>query len=114
MNRSLKLHSQVSFLLGGVQFWLVDEFRDGKRAFGEPVTMKTEEHDGLLHEPTFVLDKDCAQEFFEELWAAGFRSIHDTGGADKLDAARREHIGDLRKAAFPEPVIEMQQQRRDK
>ena len=35
----------------------------------------------------------------EMLWAQGFRSKHDRGGADKLDAARVEHLADLRKAA---------------
>lgn len=55
--------------------------------------------DGLPCEPAFRLSMEAAQEFFEMMWAQGFRSKHDRGGADKLDAARTEHIADLRKAA---------------
>jgi hypothetical protein len=58
-----------------------------------------ERTDGELEEPAFSVDLDAAQEMFEQLWSQGFRSKHDRGNSDKLDAARIDHIADLRKAA---------------
>jgi hypothetical protein len=54
---------------------------------------------GEALEPSFSATIEAVQELFESLWAQGFRSVHDKGNSDKLDAARREHIDDLRKAA---------------
>lgn len=54
---------------------------------------------GTALEPSFRVERPAAQALFEELWAQGFRSKHDNGHADKVDAARREHIADLRKVA---------------
>lgn len=54
---------------------------------------------GEALEPSFTVDIDAVQALFESLWAQGFRSVHDRGNADKLDAARLEHLADLRKVA---------------
>ena len=54
---------------------------------------------GEVLQPSFTVTVEAAQALFEQLWAQGFRSVHDNGHADKLDAARKEHIEDLRKAA---------------
>lgn len=81
-----------------VSFYLIDERFGDKKSFGKRVTMETVE-DGLLVEPTLSIPITAAQELFEALWAQGFRSKHDKGNSEALDAARREHIGDLRKAA---------------
>jgi hypothetical protein len=94
----IKAHTNIEFLQDCVSFWLVDE-GDRKRGIGLPVTMQIQEAEGMFHEPTFRLNTAAAQEMFEQLWRQGFRSKHDNGNADALDAARREHIGDLRKAA---------------
>jgi hypothetical protein len=95
----MKLHPSTEVYQGRVNFYLVEERHGEKRSFGKPVTMETPEMEGLLMEPTFSLPLDEAQELFEKLWAQGFRSKHDRGNSEALDAARREHIGDLRKAA---------------
>lgn len=94
----MKLHAQTSFYANAVEFWLVDQFGD-KQSFGESVTMKVADMPGGLHNPTFKIPLDSAQELFEQLWKQGFRSAHDKGNAAALDAARTEHIADLRKAA---------------
>jgi hypothetical protein len=96
---ALKAHTQVEFVQDAVSFWLVEERNGERRAFGLPVTMQVPETEGLFHEPTFRLPTAAAQELFEQMWKQGFRSKHDKGNAEALDAARREHIGDLRKAA---------------
>ncbi len=96
---SLKIHAQTSFYANAVEFWLVEQIAGEKRAFGKPIVMEVQEREGLLVEPTFRIPLDNAQELFEQLWKQGFRSAHDKGNAEALDAARREHIGDLRKAA---------------
>ena len=54
---------------------------------------------GEVLPPSFMAEMEAVQVLFEQLWAQGFRSKHDNGNADKLDAARKEHIEDLRKAA---------------
>lgn len=94
----MKLHPQLNIYNDSLDFWLVDE-RDGKRRIALPVTFDEGERDGLLVEPTFCISMSDGQELFERLWGQGFRSKHDKGNAESLDAARREHIGDLRKAA---------------
>jgi hypothetical protein len=91
-----RLAAQTVFYSDQVEFYLV-EFRYGKRADAS-VTFE-EVPDGNLAAPTFRLTMEAAQEFFEQLWAQGFRSMHDRGSSDRLDAARAEHIADLRRAA---------------
>lgn len=93
----LKLHAQTSFYANAVEFWLAEESGD-KLALGTSVTMEDVER-GLMAPPTFRIPLDNVQELFEQLWKQGFRSAHDKGNAETLDAARQEHIGDLRKAA---------------
>jgi hypothetical protein len=92
-----RMAAQVSFISDSVDFYLAD-FSTGKRFDAKPAEFG-EVPEGSLGVPTFRLPMDKAQEFFEQLWAQGFRSKHDRGGADRLDAARSEHIADLRKAA---------------
>jgi hypothetical protein len=95
---NLRLHTNIEFVQDAVSFWLVEEDQR-RRSFGKPVIMETPKAEGILMEPTFRLPTSAAQEMFEQLWKQGFRSKHDKGNAEALDAARREHIGDLRKAA---------------
>jgi hypothetical protein len=95
----IRAHTNIEFIQDAVSFWLVDESNGERRAFAAPVQMKAREQENLMVEPTFRLQTAAAQEMFEQLWAQGFRSKHDKGNAEALDAARREHIGDLRKAA---------------
>lgn len=95
----IKAHTNVEFVQDAVSFWLVDEFNGERRAFGSPVTLVKPEFEGMMVEPTFRLPTSSAQELFEQLWKQGFRSKHDNGNSEALDIARREHIGDLRKAA---------------
>lgn len=106
----VKLVPEVQAFSRKVAFWLVDYGQRGECfAFGESVVMHRSDGDEYaVHAPppTFSLPVDTVQELFEQLWAQGFRSVHDTGGAEKLDAARREHIVDLRRAAKLEPVVE--------
>lgn len=92
-----RLAAQVVHYGDSVEFYLAD-YRDGKHGIAEPITFNAD-NNGMLPPPTFRLSTDAAQEFFEMMWSQGFRSKHDRGGADKLDAARTEHIADLRKAA---------------
>lgn len=94
----MKLHPQLNIYNNSLDFWLVDERAD-KRCVGKNVVMDEGERDGLLIEPTFRIPNADGQELFERLWALGFRSKHDKGNSEALDTARREHIGDLRKAA---------------
>lgn len=97
IKQGTRLAAQVAHYGDSVEFYLAD-YRDGERALAEPVTF-TKVADGLPTPPAFRLSMEAAQEFFEQLWSQGFRSKHDRGGADRLDAARAEHIADLRKAA---------------
>jgi hypothetical protein len=94
---TLKLHPQLETYQDAVKFFLVDD-HGGKRAVALPVTMEAGK-EGALIEPAFALSTGETQELFEKLWAQGFRSKHDKGNAEALDAARLEHIADLRKAA---------------
>lgn len=80
-----------------VAFYLADYVSDGKRRMASIDYIEKE--GGLYCEPSFSLSMETAQELFEMMWSQGFRSKHDRGGADRLDAARAEHIADLRKAA---------------
>ena len=93
----MKLHAQTSFYQQAVEFWLHDE-RGERRFIGTSITME-DRTDGIVVEPTFRLPLNDAQELFEQLWKQGFRSAHDKGNSEALDAARKEHIADLRKAA---------------
>jgi hypothetical protein len=93
-----RLAAQTSFYAQRVDFYLGDQDQAGNRLLAtkidfEPVT------EGLCTEPSFSLPMDMAQELFEQMWRQGFRSLHDKGSAENLDAARREHIADLQKAA---------------
>ena len=82
-----------------VDFYLADHDQTGRRMYAKEIAFEAPEHVGMLLPPSFSLHVDAAQELFEMLWAQGFRSPHDKGGAKELDAARREHIADLRRAA---------------
>jgi hypothetical protein len=93
----MRLHTQLEAYQDCVNFYLADE-RGEKRFLGQPVVM-AEQEPNIYVEPTFRLSSGEAQELFERLWSQGFRSVHDKGGAKELDAARKEHIADLRKAA---------------
>lgn len=97
MKHGTRMGAQVVFYGDQVEIYAAD-YRDGKAAYGKPVVFE-QGPDGLPCEPILRLPMESAQEFFEQLWSQGFRSKHDRGGADKLDAARSEHIADLRKAA---------------
>jgi hypothetical protein len=92
-----RLGAQVVFYGDQVEIYAA-RYRDGKTFYGKSIVFE-EGQEGLPFEPILRLPMSAAQEFFEQLWAQGFRSKHDRGGADKLDAARSEHIADLRKAA---------------
>jgi hypothetical protein len=98
IERGKRLHAQNSFYGHRVDFYLIDYNSQGERMIANSVGF-TDMPSGGLVEPSFSLDLDVAQEFFEQLWRQGFRSVHDKGGSDRLDAARSEHIADLRKAA---------------
>lgn len=93
-------HAQVDFLRQGVRLLLASTIKT-PAAYSRMVV--TEE--GLAdHTPGMaidglVLETEAAQQLFEEMWAQGFRSVHDRDAGDRVDAARREHIEDLRKAA---------------
>jgi hypothetical protein len=92
-----RLAAQVSYYGQQVDFYLAD-YRGGKHTLAKKIVFeKTDE--AVTTEPSFRLEIEVAQELFEQLWAQGFRSKHDQGNADKLDAARQEHLADLRKAA---------------
>lgn len=97
-----RLAAQTVFYSDQVEFYLAD-YRHGKAAYAEPVVFAEPERDGFCCPPTFRLPMESAQDFFEQLWSQGFRSKHDKGGTDRLDAARKEHIDDLRKAAKLSP-----------
>ena len=97
VNHGARLHAQTSFYANRVEFWLLDYDR-GKRAVAKDIVFE-EVEPGMPISPSFSLELDIAQEFFEELWRQGFRSAHDKGSAEALDVARKEHIADLRKAA---------------
>ena len=92
-----RLGAQVVYYGDQVEIYAIDH-RDGKTAYGKPIVFEVGP-EGMLCEPILRLPMDAAQEFFEQLWAQGFRSKHDKGSAKELDAARTEHIADLRKAA---------------
>lgn len=92
-----RLDAQAAFYGHRVDFYLTDFDNDGKRRLSKIEFEPFDE--GLLVAPSFSIDLDVAQEFFEQLWAQGFRSKNDLGNAPALDAARKEHIADLRKAA---------------
>lgn len=94
----MKLHSNIEFVQDAVSFWLVHETAGEAESIGKPVEMVPCDV-GLMVEPTFRLRTSEAQEMFEQLWKQGFRSKHDNGNSEALDAARREHIDDLRRAA---------------
>jgi hypothetical protein len=93
-----RLAAQTSFYANRVDFYLADHDQQGKRMIADKIEFGAAD-DGVLLAPSFSLPMEAAQEFFEQMWAQGFRSAHDRGGADKLDAARVEHLADLRKAA---------------
>lgn len=97
VKQGTRLAAQIVHWGDHVEFYIANYDR-GERAIAKPVEFVKDEG-GLCVEPAFRLPMEAAQEFFEMLWAQGFRSKHDRGGADRLDAARAEHIADLRKAA---------------
>lgn len=80
-----------------VAFYLQEQGLDGKRRIA--AIEYSELGEGLPCDPSFALPMESAQELFEMMWSQGFRSKHDRGGSDRLDAARAEHIADLRRAA---------------
>lgn len=92
-----RLATETSFYSNQVNFYLA-EYRMGKPHVAK-VEYAEESNPGLPYGPSFSLPMETAQEFFEMLWSQGFRSKHDRGSADRLDAARAEHIADLRRAA---------------
>jgi hypothetical protein len=95
--KKTQLHPQYDIQNDSISFWLASY--DGEKRFvGEPVVM-SETKGEYRAEPTFRMSPEEAKALFETLWAQGYRSIHDRGGTDRLDAARQEHIADLRKAA---------------
>lgn len=94
-----RLHAQTSFYGQSADFYLTDYDRQGNRLIAGKVEFEPFPEGSIAVAPSFTLSLDLAQEFFEEMWAQGFRSKHDRGNADKLDAARVEHLADLRKAA---------------
>lgn len=93
-----RLAAQTSFYGQRVDFYLADHDRTGNRLIASKIEFKLMA-DGAYVEPSFSLSMDMAQELFQQLWAQGFRSPHDRGSSETLDAARREHIDDLRRAA---------------
>lgn len=105
-DRATRLHAQFRDYGTEVEFFVLQE-GDEKRALAKPVVFEDDARtDGVAGspDPTFKLARDRAQEFFEALWLMGFRSKHDRGSIDTLDAARLAHIEDLRRAAFEEPL----------
>ena len=100
VRRGVEAHASVDWLAQGVLFFV----RDYGQGDTEPRTLTPSgwavHTPGLVAEAGFTLDMDAAQKLFEELWNQCFRSVNDRGNSDKLDAARKEHIDDLRKMAF--------------
>jgi hypothetical protein len=92
-----RLAAQTAHYGHRVDFYLADH-QDGKLLHARKIDFQPIA-EGAYAEPSFSLQLEVAQELFEQLWSQGFRSKHDKGNAEALDAARREHIGDLRKAA---------------
>lgn len=97
------LRAHVDPIAHAVNFYVAQEVRYTRLADRQVLTeegiIDYQPKPGEVLEPSFRADMDAVQGLFEQLWAQGFRSKHDNGNADKLDAARKEHIEDLRKAA---------------
>lgn len=93
-----KIAAQATFYNDQVDFWIFD-WRDGRKRVVARNIEYEEFPEGGPTPPSVSIPFDAAQELFEQLWAQGFRSKHDKGNAAALDAARQEHIGDLRRAA---------------
>jgi hypothetical protein len=93
-------HASVDFAALGVHFYVAKRDRGSGEREVLTVNGTTRKHTpGEAITPSFTLEQEAAQALFEELWRQGFRSVHDTGHSDRLDAARKEHIEDLRKVA---------------
>lgn len=97
MRHGMRAAAQVVYCSDHIEFYLAD-YRGGRRFDAQSVVFE-EGLEGAPAAPVFRLQMDAAQELFEQLWAQGLRSKHDRGNADRLDAARAEHIADLRRAA---------------
>jgi hypothetical protein len=98
----IRFHVESRFYANRFAIFMQDE-QGERRALAKPIVFeKVEpEKEGLLStDPALDLQASEAQELFEAMWRAGFRSKHDRGSVDTLDAARLAHIEDLRRAAF--------------
>lgn len=93
-----RLAAQVSFYGQRVDFYLADHDQSGKRMIARSIGFEPLD-DGLFTEPSFGIPLEAAQELFEQLWQQGFRPAKGHGSTAELDAARKEHISDLRRAA---------------
>jgi len=93
-----RLAAQTTFYRNQVDFWLADYDMGGKQRIATSVIFE-DLPEGMAANSAFSLSLDVTQELFEQLWAQGFRPKHGAGGTVELDAARKEHIADLRKAA---------------
>lgn len=97
------LRAHVDPMAQAVRFYVARETRFTQLADRQVLTEEgvkdVQPRRGEALAPSFSVDMSAAQELFELLWSQGFRSKHDNGNADKLDAARQEHLADLRKVA---------------
>lgn len=93
-----QISASVSFPQQAVHVYIREKDPEGGWSYLSP-TGPIYAQAGEAVDPTATVSVESAQELFEQLWSQGFRSVHDRGNSDKLDAARKEHIDDLRSVA---------------
>jgi hypothetical protein len=97
----LQIHvsKQDRFLTNTLAFY-IHEIREGNRAVGEPVTMRTvTEAMSDTAGPTFELSYQSAQHLMDALWDVGLRPSEGSGSAGALKQAE-DHIASLKKIVF--------------
>ncbi len=83
----------------GVELAVLDERRDGRTFYAEPLTMRELPPGEYLSEPTLRLKNDEAQLLIDELWRCGLRPSEGSGSAGSLAATER-HLNDMRFVAM--------------
>ena len=100
MINNLKLRAQSSDWRQHIEFVLMDLMPETNQvAYGESVSMKTHEVDGMVHEPTFSLLPQQAQLLMDDLWNCGLRPTEGVGSVGQLKATQN-HLADMRRLVF--------------
>lgn len=96
--RANRIYANKGSFGRGVELYLCNQDSERTALFTQANFVMVED-DGMIHEPTMLLDNKTAQALMDALWSCGIRP-NNGEGMDAQVTAIRYHLEDMRRLVF--------------